>query len=116
MTITVGGNLFTNTDAIKVTTYNLSTTATTIAASVGKNERVFFRVDLDAGTSDVNIAIRLYPAATDNTYQGIQLTRTTMANDNLLTSFFELRAPTVFLGEISAVTSAGTATVHVTEF
>ena len=116
MTATVGGNLNTNTDAT-VTTYTLNSVTPTIIGTVkGPTERIFFRVDLDPAMTDIDVFIRLYPAAQDTLKRGIVLTRATLGNTNIISIFWEMPPNEKCLGEISAITRLGTIDIHVTEF
>lgn len=102
-------------DTATVTTYTInSVTATTIAVS--NTSRIAFIASLDAGTADVNLFIRLYPAATDNIQKGIILARRTSSNDALYHPVWQMDGDNIYTGEISAITSAGTFDVHVTEY
>lgn len=108
------GNISYN-DTATVTSYVLnSVTATTIAAV--NNNRIHISVCLDYGITDVDVAVRLYPAATDATVRGEILTRRTASSDSLFRSSWTMIPDNVYTGEISAITVSGLITVHVTEY
>lgn len=116
MTRTVGGNINTNSVAV-VTTYTLnSVTATKIGDAVDSTKRIYFAVALEPGLTDVDVLIRLYPAAVDNIPRGIPLVRDTFGNSSLFYPMWEMDTFSVYLGEISAMTTNGTIDVYVTEF
>lgn len=113
MTAQVGRNRNTN-DTTTVTTYTInSATATTISAA--NEKRTHFRVDLSPGTNDRNVAVREYPASTDNVFHGNVLTRRTGSNDALFNSFFEMPEASIYTGEVSAITDGGTTDIYVSE-
>tara|TARA_R110000850_G_scaffold201488_1_gene327327 strand:- start:376 stop:717 length:342 start_codon:yes stop_codon:yes gene_type:complete len=110
----IGRNVNSNGIAI-VTSYALnSVTATTI--SLPNDKRIFFSVCLDYGITDEDIAIRLYPAGTDNLVKGEMLTRRTASNDSLFRPSWTMMTDNPYTGEISAITGSGLMTVHVTEY
>lgn len=110
----IGRNANTN-DVATVTSYTLnSSTATTI--SIPNDKRIYWSVCLDYGVTDEDVAIRLYPAATDNLVKGEILTRRTASNDALFRPSWEMKADNIYLGEISAITASGIMVVHVTEY
>lgn len=113
MTVMIGRNVNRN-DEATVTTYTLSTTATTISAANG--QRIYFSVCLAEGSTDDNVAIRLYPAATDNTFKGEILVRRTAQNDALYRPSWTMMSDNIYTGEISAVCESGTVNVYVTEY
>ena len=101
-------------DEATVTTYALdSVTAVVIAAA--NPARLYFSVCLDEGTTDEAVAIRLYPASTDNIAKGEFLTRRMSGNDALFRPSWPMPLH-IYTGEVSAITVSGTATVHVTEY
>lgn len=110
----VGRNVNSN-DTATVTSYALnSVTATTIAAA--NNKRIHISACLDYGITDEDVAIRLYPAATDATVRGEILTRRTASNDSLFRPSWTMNVDNVYTGEISAITASGLITIHVTEY
>ena len=114
MTKKIGRNENTN-DTATVTSYNLnSITATTIA--LPNDKRIHFSVCLDYGITDEDVAIRLYPAATDILARGEILTRRTASNDSLFRPSWTMLADNIYTGEISAITASGLMVVHVTEY
>jgi hypothetical protein len=114
MTLSIGRNTNTN-DVATVTSYTLdSVTATTI--SVANPKRIYFSVCLDSGITDEDVAIRLYPAATDNIAKGEFLTRRNASNDANFRPSWAMPVDNIYTGEISAITNSGTMVVHVTEY
>lgn len=110
----IGRNTNTN-DVATVKSYTLnSVTAITIA--LPNTSRIHFSVCLDFGITDEDVAIRLYPAATDDLPKGEFLTRRTASNDALFRPSWTMTPDNIYTGEISAITTSGLMVVHVTEY
>ena len=79
-----------------------STTAVTLA--VAREGRMTFSACLEPGVTNVDVYIRYYPAATNNTKQGKDvLTRYTSGNDSLFKAYHEMLPDNIYTGEISAI-------------
>ena len=104
-------------DEGKVTTVLVnSVTATTIVPAItDANSRIAMRIDMESGTSDREVYIRVYPAAQDNIKQGILLTRRFSGDDSALNNSIELPLGR-YIGEISAICVLGSVRLHITEF
>lgn len=109
----IGRNVNTN-ESASVNTFTLTTTPTVIAPANAK--RIYFSVCMEPGTTTENVAIRLYPAATDTTFQGETLVRRTATNDNLLKQDWRMPTDNIYTGEISARCDSGSVNVYVTEY
>ena len=114
MTIMIGRNANTNDTAI-VSSYTLNSATATVIGSVN-GKRIYFSVCLDSGVTDEDVAIRLYPAATDNLAKGEFLTRRNASNDSNFRPNWTMTPDNIYTGEISAITNSGTMIVHVTEY
>lgn len=114
MTVIIGRNTNIN-DTATVTSYTLnSATATTI--SIPNSKRIYLSVCLENGSTDEDVAIRLYPAATDGLKKGEWLVRRNSGNDANYRPSWTMTPDNIYTGEISAITDSGTAIVHVTEY
>lgn len=109
-----GRNINSNTVASVRTVQINSVTATVIA--VANNERISFSTCIEPEAIDKNIAIRYYPAAQDNIFQGDVLTRYTAGNDSLFRPNHSMDADNMYYGEISAISSNGTHDLYITEY
>ena len=114
MTLKQGGNLNTDSEATVTTVAINDTTATIISAA--NSLRTPFVVNLNGGTADEEVFIRLYPAATDNIKKGIVLKRKIIGATSINDAIFVLENNAMYTGEISALSESGTFDVHVTEF
>lgn len=111
----IGRNSNTNDTSIVTSVSINSTTAVVLAPS--NPDRVFFNVSLDAGITDKDVFIRLYPAALDNSKRGILLARRSSSNDAFFWPIWQMPTDSIYTGEISAILGAGSAiTLHVTEY
>lgn len=83
-----------------------------------RNDRLYFQVDVLPDVSDVNIAIRLYPAADDDTWRGDWIGRFNFGNDVFFKPFWRMTPDNIYTGEISAIVMPGDPTVdlYVTEY
>ena len=91
-----------------------SVTATKIADI--NSMRQYFVATLYPGITDEDVFIRYYPAATDNLLLGVDvLTRRLTGNDDLFHPRHDMKESSIYLGEISAMTLAGTAQLLVVE-
>lgn len=114
MTLKQGGNL--NTDSVAdVTTVEVNdATATVLVAA--RPTRTYLLISLDGGTSDEELFIRFYEAATDDTKKGIILKRKIIGATSINDSVFVMENNAMYTGEISAISESGTFDVHITEF
>jgi len=110
----IGRNANSN-DVATVTTYTLNSVTATVI-SLANSERMYFTVCLDRGSTDEDVAIRCYSAATDNVFRGEVLTRRTGGNDALFRPSWAMPVDNLYTGEVSAITDSGTMVVHVTEW
>lgn len=91
-----------------------STTATTLVAA--RDKRISFSACLAPGTTNVDVYIRYYAAATDNTKQGKDvLTRYLAGNDSLYKPYHEMLTDNIYNGEISAICESGTVNLLIAE-
>lgn len=99
-----------------VTTYSIGdTTPVTIASA--DPDRLFLAVQLSPGSSEVDVFIRPYPAATNTTKHGITvLTRNTMDGALYHPYWDTSHSLIVPHSEFSAITLSGTVDIYVTEF
>jgi hypothetical protein len=110
----IGRNQNTN-DIAVVTTYTVnSTTATTISAV--NLDRISFEVHLDPDSTDVEVLVRLYPAADDNLKRGNALVRDTFGAYSLFKPDWRMQSDNMYTGEISAISVSGNVDIHVTEY
>ncbi len=114
MPLMIGRNINSN-DAATVATIGLNAiTAVTIAPA--NPNRIFLNVSLDAGTTDLDVFIRLHPAASNNDKAGILLARLTSGNDVLFWPQWTMSESNIYTGEVSAILDTGNVDVHVTEY
>lgn len=112
MTLKIEGNINRN-DTATTTVVTVGTTPVTILAA--DDNRIRFSVTLMPGTFDVDVAIRLYPAAYDTTFQGYDvLSRRFQGNDNAFRPHMNIDANNMYTGEVSAMTLTGTVDLLVT--
>ncbi len=112
--INKGRNINSNTEAsVRVVEIN-SVTATTIA--IANNERISFCTCLAPDTVDVDVVIRYYPSAQDNSFVGDTLTRHTAGNANLFRPVHCMDKDNMYYGEISAMALNGTHDLFITEY
>lgn len=112
--ISIGRNQNTN-DAATVTTYEINSVTATVI-SVVNPLRIAFGACLDPGITNVDVFIRLYPAAADNLKRGEVLTRDTFGNSSLFRPSWTTIPDNIYTGEISAISQSGLVTIHVTEY
>jgi hypothetical protein len=115
MTDPVIGRNYNRHDEAFVSTHLLDSVTPVVIGNINE-KRIYFSVCLAAGITDENVAIRLYPAGTDSIAQGEILTRRNSSNDANFRPSWAMSTDNIYTGEISAITSSGTATVHVTEY
>jgi hypothetical protein len=114
MMVNVGRNINSN-DVATVTRVTVnSVTATTIANA--NPERINLSVCLAHSTIDVDVAVRAYPAATDNNLDGEILTRHTVGNANLFRPSWTMPTDNPYIGELSAMSESGLVDIIVTEW
>jgi len=101
-------------DNVTITTVEVNSSTATKLLSANPN-RIYAKVSLDFGTSNVQCMVREYAAATDNIKKGEVLTRITSGNDNLYSSMYKTMPDNPYVGEISAITDSGTFDVHIIE-
>ena len=114
MTLLIGRNRNTNTEA-NVTEINISSISPTVICPVNPR-RVFFRVDLESGTNQRNVYIRLYPAIQDNDKKGIVIGRRIAGNGSYFNLFWEMPRDSIYTGEISAISESSNINIYVTEY
>ena len=114
MSLKIGRNINTN-DVATVTRVPInSVTATTIAPA--NPDRIHLSVCIAYNTFDVDVAVRAYPAATDNNLDGEMLTRHTLGNANLFRPSWSMPTDNPYTGELSAISQNGPVDVIVTEW
>ena len=86
------------------------------AMPLNGSKRIGFKVFLDPGTFDIDVAIREYPAATDNLFRGNIITRRTMGNSNVFKGDFIMPEFAIYVGEVSAIAQGGSTSIHVMEY
>ena len=114
MTLTKAGNVNTNTVATVTTVSLNSTTATKIADA--KLDRIYLSVALKPGTTDRDVYIRLYAAATNDNKEGEPLARRLNEDGSYFQLFWRMLPSNIYTGEASAIVESGSVDVHVTEF
>ena len=90
-----------------------STTATVIAAENPDRFFISFCLAFDGTSPDVDVAIRAYPAATDNNLDGEMLTRHTAGNANLFRPSWSTPASNPSRGEFSGMSAPGNGDVDI---
>ena len=114
MPLKKGRNINSNTVATVTRVQVNSVTATTIAAV--NPDRINLSVCLAHSTIDVDVAVRAYPAATDNNLNGEMLTRHTIGNANLFRPSWAMPTDNMYIGELSAMSQTGLVDIIVTEW
>lgn len=103
-------------DTVVTNTYTINSTTATKIADVN-DRRVYFSATLAPGNDDIDVIIRYYPAAQDNTKHGTDvLTRYRASNDNRFHLRHVMTPDTIYTGEISAICQSGSVDIFVTEF
>jgi len=113
MTVMNGRNINTNDEVVTTTVTINSVTATTLAAD--NPNRLWIRISLDSGTTDIEAFIREYPATDDNIKHGEILVRSTSGNNSLFKPLYETDPDNVYTGEISALAVLGSFDLHIME-
>ncbi|MBL4886763.1 MAG: hypothetical protein JKY95_19830 [Planctomycetaceae bacterium] len=113
MVAKTGGNRNTQSESVVTTVTINSVTATEIAAD--NPGRLYLRVSLDSGITDVQAFIREYAAGTDNIKHGELLTRITAGNNNLFNPVYKTFDDKIYTGPVSAISVAGTFDLHIQE-
>ena len=98
-----------------VTRVEINSVTPTVIANPNQ-ERMYFSVTLEPGSSNVDAYIRPYPAAQDNFKHGEVLTRRLSGNDSLFRPNWTMQVDTPVYGEISAISENGTFDVIVVEY
>lgn len=108
-----GGNINWN-DEPTVTRVTVGTVAAvTLAAPNPKRVHISFCLAFDQNNADVDVAIRAYPALTDNIVNGEMLTRHTAGNANLFRPSWQTPASNPSRGEFSAISAPGSGDVDI---
>lgn len=108
-----GGNVnWNDTPVVTRVTVN-SVTATTLAPANPKRLHISFCLAFDPVNSDADVAIRAYPAATDNLLNGEILTRHTAGNANLFRPSWSTPPSNPSRGEFSGMSAPGDGDVDV---
>lgn len=109
-----GRNQNTNDQAVQT---RITINSATAVKLVDPNpDRIYFSVCLAPALNDVDAYIRLYPTADNNDKVGEVLTRTISGNNSLFRSSWQMPVDTIYTGEISAISDAGSFDVIVTEY
>ena len=113
MTFKEGGNINWN-DTPVVTRVTVGTaSAITLAPANPKRLHISFCLAFDSNNADVDVAIRAYPAATDDLVNGEMLTRNTAGNANLFRPNWQTPANNPSRGEFSAISAPGSGDVDI---
>lgn len=115
MSRVIGRNRNTCEEVEQIEDYSLNaTTATKIADA--NPDRIFFNVNINGSAGDVSIFIKLQAASVDNDKCGIWIGRLLDEDGSYFNVEWEMPPDNIYTGEISAIMSSGTHTVHVTEY
>jgi hypothetical protein len=111
MHVNVQQAIYSTTTTSKVT---VGTTGTVLVAA--NPDRKFLSVSLGCGLTEECVAVRYYPAATDDLFQPVEiLQRQFMGVANVVNTFHLMQQTNIYTGEVSAVTDSGSSDVYVTE-
>ena len=101
-------------DNVTTTIVNVGLVGTVLAAA--NPDRKFLSVSINCMTATECMAVRYYPAATDNDFQGVEvLARNVTGNNSLFNPTHFMQQTNIYTGEVSGVSDAGTVEVSVTE-
>lgn len=114
MTQTIGRNRNVN-DTATTAEYSLNST-TAIKIADANPSRTFFHVNINGGTSNESIWIRLKAASEDNIKCGIWIGRFIDEDGSFAKVCWEMPPDNIYTGEISAIMESGTHSVHVVEY
>ena len=113
MANSIGRNQNVN-DTSVVTTVTINSVTATKLLDPNPN-RLWVRISLPFGTSDIACMIREYAASIDNIKHGEILQRHTLGNENLFKPCYYTFGDNVYTGEISAISDSGSFDLHITE-
>ena len=113
MAKSIGRNINTNDDPTVTRVTVNSSTATLLAAANPERLHVSFCLAFDPVNADVDVAIRAYPAATDDLLDGEMLTRHTAGNANLFRPSWSTPTDNPSTGEFSGISAPGSGDVDI---